>query len=121
MALWALLMPASKAYPCGLCYEDNRAAVYSYEAVQKVKANPDKFEFIVLKIKGKLSQETADQIRRWLSERGEIDPTTVKVSTLQKSIGFVADKSFPKNSLLDELSRAFSPLTFELLPYDDNV
>lgn len=115
MALWALLMPVSSAYPCGLCYEDNRAAVYSYEAMEKVKADPDRFEFVVIKVQGALPKKTAGLLTQWLLEREGVDPQTVKISALQKSIGFVLEKTCSKEELISDLSKDFE-LGFRILP-----
>ena len=117
MALWALLMPASNASPCGLCREDNRAAVYSYEADQKVKADPERLEFVVLKVTGPLPRETVASLISWLAERGGVDSSTLKVSASQKSIGFVFEKKYSKEALILDLAKNFPPLSFR--PLDD--
>lgn len=115
IAAAAVLVPFSgPAWPCGLCHEDNRAAVYSWKAMQKVNAAPRKLEFVVLKVKGALPPATADQLTSWIEKREGVDPATVKVSTLQKSIGFVFEKSLSKDDLLAALSQEFPKLTFQL-------
>ena len=116
MVLWALWMPVSNLYACGLCYEDNRAAVYSYEAMEKVKAAPDRLEFLVIKVKGPLPQETVRLLTLWLTGREGVDPQTVKVSALQKSIGFVFEKAYSKTKLIDDLSKDFEGRGFQILP-----
>ena len=117
MALWALLMPASNASPCGLCREDNRAAVYSYEADQKVTADPERLEFVVLKIKGPLPRETVASLMKWLAGRGGVDPSTVRVSAFQKSIGFVLEKKYSKEALVLDLAKNFPLLSFRPIDY----
>ena len=115
MALWVLLAPNS-AYPCGLCREDNRAAVYSYEALQRVKAHPDELEFVVIKMTGSLSAKTVDNLGQWLSWRRGVEATTLKISSLQKSMGFVYEKKTQdKQILLMELQETFPDLSFKIL------
>lgn len=115
MALWASLMPASNAWPCGLCKEDNRAAVYSWDAAQKVDAAPDKLEFVVLKLLGPLPQARADAVAAWLSLQAGVDVSTVKVSTLQKSAGFAYEKGRDKAALLASMRAAFPELSLRVL------
>lgn len=103
---------------CGLCHEDNRSAVYSYEAVQKAKAQPDKLEFAVFKIIGPLDAATAQKLQQWLQSKKGIDAATVKISTAQKSMGFVMEKSISKESLIAELESGFSSLQFHPLKYN---
>lgn len=113
----AVLVFDRAGWPCGLCHEDNRAAVYSYEAMEKVKANPDKLEFVVVKIKGPLPQQNIEHLIQWLSERVGVDPPTVKISSLQKSIGFVFEKAHSKEKLIADLSKDFTDLIFQILRY----
>jgi hypothetical protein len=113
------LTQVSSAYPCGLCHEDNRAAVYSWEATQKVAAAPDRLEFVVLKVLGPLSQKRADEIAAWLALQSGVDPATVKVAALQKSIGFVFEKSKDKPALVSGMKRNFPELSLHILRYDD--
>ncbi len=112
--LGAFLCPG-RAWPCGLCREDNRAAVYSYEATQKVAADPKALEFVVLKVKGPLPSKTAEDLIRRLSERQGVDASTVKVSTLQKSIGFVFVKVHGIENLVADLSEGFPHLVFSVV------
>jgi hypothetical protein len=121
MALWALLTPVSSAWPCGLCNEDNRAAVYSWEAAQKVDAAPDRLEFVVLKALGPLPQTTADAISAWLKLQPGVDASTVKVSTLQKSIGFVFEKAVAKEDLVSRMAKAFPALSLHILKYEERL
>lgn len=116
--LWVLLTQVSSAYPCGLCDEDNRAAVYSWEAEQKVAAAPDKLEFVVLKVSGPLPQRRADEIAAWLALRAGVDPATVRVSAFQKSIGFVFEKSGDEAGLVSEMKKAFPELSLHILKYE---
>ncbi|HSA59112.1 MAG TPA: hypothetical protein VLJ37_05445 [bacterium] len=109
----------SSAYPCGLCREDNRAAVYTWEAAQKVAAAPDKLEFVVLKVLGPLPQKRADEIASWLAQRAGVDPSTVKVSAFQKSVGFVFEKSRDKAGLVSEMKKSFPELSLHILTYED--
>jgi hypothetical protein len=106
------------AYPCGLCREDDRSAVYSYEAVQKAKAQPDKLEFVVLKVAGVLSAPITDKLAQWLKARPGVDPETVKISTAQKSIGLILEKSQSKEALVGELQNEFPGLRFHVVPYN---
>ncbi len=115
--IFAALALARTAFPCGLCYEDNRAAVYSYASMQKVEKNREKLEFVVIKIKGPAPVQTVADLHHWLEERKGVDPSTIKISTLQKSIGFVLEKSFPKEELLAALARDFRNLSFKILSY----
>ena len=108
------VLQSARAFPCGLCREDARAAVYSYEAMQKVTAEPERLEFVVLKITGAVSQKTAGQISQWLTERSGIDPDTVKISTFQKSAGFVLEKKDSKEELVSDLSEDFAGLFFKI-------
>jgi len=113
-----VLLSAGAAWPCNYCKNDNRSAVYSYEAIRKVEAHPDKLEFAVLKIKGKLSPDAADGIQKWLMRRPGVDAATVKISSLQKSIGFVFEKSKNLDALVADLTKYFTPLRFEALDFD---
>jgi hypothetical protein len=119
MALWAFLTPASSAWPCGLCHEDNRAAVYSWEAAQKVAAAPERLEFVVLKLLGPLPPKRADETAAWLKTRAGVDPATVKVSALQKSAGFVFERAGDKAALLSAMKQAFPELSLHVLRYED--
>lgn len=112
-------MFARTASPCSLCHEDNRAAVYSWDAAQKVAAAPDKLEFVVLKALGPLPQSTADAITAWLKMRAGVDPATVKVSALQKSIGFVFENSKDKEALVSDMAKAFPALSLHVLKYEE--
>jgi hypothetical protein len=103
---------------CGLCHEDNRSAVYSYEAAEKAKAQPDKLEFAIFKVTGPLDPATAQKIQQWLVGKKGIDATTVKVSTSQKSMGFVMEKSISKDGLITELESGFPGFKFHSLKYN---
>jgi hypothetical protein len=107
----------SQGICCGLCHEDDRAAVYSYEAVQKAKAQPDKLEFAVFKISGPLDPAATQKLQQWLQSKNGIDAGTIKVSTVQKSMGFVMEKSLSKASLIAELESAFPGFQFHALSY----
>src|SRR5262245_44325229 len=113
--LSSLLLIHSAAYPCGLCREDYFSSVYSYEAVERAKANPDTLEFMVLKIEGPLPEATLRRLNRWLQKRKGVDATTVKISAHQKSVGFIFEKRFSKDFLMGDLERAFPALNFEVL------
>ncbi len=107
MSMIAVALWPQVSLACELCHEDARAAVYSYEAIQKVKENPDKLEFVVLKVKGTFSQDIVDSLREWLSQKNGVDPTTIKISTFQKSIGFVFEKNRSKEKLVSDLTQDF--------------
>lgn len=107
------------ALPCGLCHEDNRAAVYSYEAMKKVKADPSRLEFAVFKIVGPLSKPSVDRLTLWLGQRPGVDRETVKVSVHQKSMGFVWEKSHSKADLILELQKQFPELQVHAIVYED--
>ncbi|HEX5037860.1 MAG TPA: hypothetical protein VFX30_11940 [bacterium] len=113
-------MPVSSAWPCGLCHEDNRAAVYSWDAAQKVAASPDKLELVVLKLLGPLPQARADELVSWLSLQAGVDASTVKASALQKSVGFVHEKARDKEALLSAMRKAFPELSLHILKYEDH-
>ncbi|HEX5035518.1 MAG TPA: hypothetical protein VFW62_13640 [bacterium] len=104
-------------WPCGLCHEDDRSAVYSYEAVQKVKADPAQLEFAIFKISGPLPKSTVERLTQWLSSRPGIDPSTIKISSTQKSMGFVWERARSKAALLADLGRDFPELTVHALAY----
>lgn len=103
------------AWACNFCKEDNRAAVYSYEAVQKVQASPGRFEFVVVKIIGKLQPNDDKALEDWLKLKPGIDPDTVRISIHQKAIGFVLDITAAKKEIVRDLQRAFPELTFRVL------
>jgi hypothetical protein len=105
-------------FACGLCHEDDRSAVYSYEAVQKAKAQPDKLEFVVLKVTGALPSPTVDLLSQWLKARAGVDPETVKISAAQKSIGLVMKRTRSKETLAGDLQKDFQGLRFHVLPYN---
>lgn len=105
-------------YACGLCHEDDRAAVYSYAADQKAKAQPDQLEFAVLKVVGPLPASTVQHLTSWLGARKGVDPSTIKISAPQKSIGFVFEKTESKDSLLADLNKQFPELKIHFLKYD---
>ncbi len=109
---------AETALPCGLCREDNRAAVYSYRAMLKVRAHPNQLEFVVLKVAGAFPRKTIGQLTFWLAQQSGLDAGTLKISSLQKSIGFVWIKSAPKKQLVSQLSEKFPSLIFQILAYD---
>lgn len=118
LPLFALSLMPRTAKPCGLCHEDDRAAVYSYESVQKVKADPTHLEFAVFKIIGPLPKATVDRLTQWLSARPGVDKTTIKISTTQKSMGFVWEKAVSKDALLGDLNKEFPELKIHALSYD---
>ncbi|MCC7343814.1 MAG: hypothetical protein IT573_02670 [Deltaproteobacteria bacterium] len=118
LALGLTLAP-SAARPCGLCHEDDRSAVYSYEAVQKVKADPARLEFAVFKVVGPLPKATLDRLTQWLGARPGVDAATIKISATQKSMGFVWERSGSKPALIADLAKAFPELKVHALVYDD--
>ncbi|MCC6272080.1 MAG: hypothetical protein IT572_01315 [Deltaproteobacteria bacterium] len=118
LALGLTLAPRA-ARPCGLCHEDDRSAVYSYEAVQKVKADPARLEFAVFKIVGPLPKATVDGLTQWLSARPGVDAATIKISATQKSMGFVWERAGSKAALIADLAKAFPELKVHALVYDD--
>ncbi|HKY64483.1 MAG TPA: hypothetical protein VJR29_13825 [bacterium] len=107
------------AMPCGLCHEDDRSAVYSYEAVQKAKADPARLEFAVFKIIGPLPKSTVERLTQWLSSRPGVDPSTVKISATQKSMGLVWERARSKDAMLADLARDFPELKVHALVYED--
>lgn len=114
-----LLLAPGMALPCGLCHEDDRAAVYSYEAVQKVKADPARLEFAVFKIVGPLPKATVERLTQWLGARPGVDSGTVKISITQKSMGFVLEKSVSKEALIEGLRKDFPELKVHALTYEN--
>ncbi|HKX12371.1 MAG TPA: hypothetical protein VJP40_04395 [bacterium] len=118
-ALLAALLLPRMALPCGLCHEDNRAAVYSYEAMKKVKADPQRLEFAVFKLTGPLPKAGIERLQLWLGQRPGIDKETIKISSQQKSMGFVWEKSHSKPDLILELQRQFPDLKVHSLVYED--
>lgn len=119
ICLIILNLLSSPIHACGACYEDNLAAVYSYEAVEKAREHPEKLEFVVLKIEGSLPQQKADLLTRWCFEKRGIDVSTVKVSTEQKSMGFLFEKKkLSPATLLGDLKKDFPDLSFKILPYE---
>jgi hypothetical protein len=118
LCLFALGLAPRAALPCGLCHEDDRSAVYSYEAVQKVKAEPARLEFAVFKIVGPLPKATVERLTQWLGTQPGVDPATIKISATQKSMGFVWERVRSKEALLVDLSREFPELKVHALTYD---
>ncbi|MFO1462596.1 MAG: hypothetical protein U1F66_02390 [bacterium] len=118
LAVAGALAPAV-SLACGLCHEDDRSAVYSYAAVQKVKADPARLEFAVFKIIGPLPKDTVERLNRWLAARKGIDPATIKISSSQKSMGFVWEKAGSKEALLADLQKEFPDLKAHALSYED--
>lgn len=106
------------AYPCCPYHEDCVSAVNSYEAMEKVKAQPDNLEFAILKIEGLLPQATLEELHQWLLNRIGVHSTTVKISASQKSAGFVFEKRCSKDSLTKDLERDFPELDFKMLQYN---
>lgn len=118
LALSVFFLNIRPAFPCGLCHEDDRSAVYSYEAVQKTKAQPDKLEFAVFKVIGPLPASTIEKLNAWLKAQKGVDPSTLKISAQQKSIGFVFEKAFSKEVLIGNLQKNFPELQVHILKYD---
>jgi len=114
----AMAVVPAVARPCGLCREDDRSAVYSYQAIQKVKANPELLEFAVFKVLGPLPPETVPRLTQWLQARPGVDSETVKISTSQHSMGFVWKKSGSKDTLIADLRRDFPELQVHVRHYE---
>ncbi|MDO8519546.1 MAG: hypothetical protein Q7T11_05225 [Deltaproteobacteria bacterium] len=111
------LFQAPQAYACGACYEDNRAAVYSHEAAQKAEENPEKFEFVVVKVRGPLTPPDQKELKSWLSRRTGVDAATVAVSAMQQTIGFLFEKKFRREKLMVAFGESFPRHRFEILEY----
>ncbi len=108
----ALSLAAKPLWACGLCHEDDRAAVYSYPAMQKVEAHPDQLEFVVIKISGPLTQLLVNRLEAWLKKQEGVDSETVKLALNQKAMGFVFKKSASFDALLAGLAKEFRKLHF---------
>lgn len=105
-------------WACGVCDEDDRSAVYNHEAMEKVRTNPDRLEFVVLKVQGSLRQDLPTTLETWLKKQEGVDPSTIKISVPQKSIGFVLDKKYSKEKLAVNLKKAFPQLSFHIHDYE---
>ena len=118
ITVWETLVAVpQEGTTCGICYEDDRSAVYSFEAAQKAKADPEHFEFVILKVRGNLDDKAALKVVRWLMKRNGVTANTVKISTPQKSIGFLFEKRANLNHLIESMKQTFSPLNFHLRTY----
>ncbi len=107
------------AFPCGICKEDDRAAVYSQEAMEKSQAEPDRYEFVVLKVThGPLTPTNIQKIHDWLAKQSGVASSTVNVSQQQRSIGFLFDKQEKLQFLLENFKQILPDFT--LLKRDDD-
>lgn len=112
------LLSAEPTYPCGLCHEDDRAAVYSYESMEKVRLGPERLEFLVMKVMGSfdpLAPELVEKLQDWLAKRQGVDAASVIISPNQRSIGFVFEKVYSKGTLLRDLNQAFPSEHFSVV------
>ena len=107
-----LLFP-KLSFSCGVCEKDDLAAVYDFQAAENVRNHPERLEYVVVKVKGSLSDKKTKAIISWLSSRKGVDAATVKISTTQRSIGFVLNRNFDKHKLVKDLGETFRDLTFE--------
>ncbi|MBI4126792.1 MAG: hypothetical protein HY465_04785 [Deltaproteobacteria bacterium] len=110
-------MPSANA--CGICKEDDRAAVYSQAAMEQSQAQPTRYEFVVLKVThGPLTPTNITKVRRWLSNQQGIVASTVNISQQQRSIGFLFEKQSQLQPLLDNLQKSFTDFTFLKRDYE---
>jgi hypothetical protein len=75
-------------------------------------------EFVVLKVTGALPAPTAERLAQWLKARPGLDPEAVKISTTQKSIGLLMERTQSKEALVGDLQKEFQGLRFHVLQYN---
>lgn len=118
MAMLSLLASARPAIACGSCEEDDRASVYDHAIMHKALADPQRLEFIVIKVIGEWNAKMAKQVEQVLQRRPEVDATSIKMSLSQHTIGVIFKRDFDRDALIEALQQQFPRMQFALRNYE---
>lgn len=113
-----LLASARPAAACGSCEEDDRASVYDHAIMQKALADPQRLEFIVIKVIGEWNAKVAQQVEQVLQRRPELDPTTITTSLSQHTIGVIFKRNYDRVALIEAVQQQFPRVQLTLRHYE---
>lgn len=118
MMVLGLSLSARPAIACGSCEEDDRASVYDHALMSKAMANPQRLEFLVIKVVGAWTDAAARAVTQFLQHRPDVDPTGIKTLLSPQTIGMIFRRQFDRMKLTDALTQQFPRLRFDIRPYD---
>lgn len=118
VVMLSLLASARPAMACGSCEEDDRASVYDHAIMHKALADPQRLEFVVIKVIGEWNAKMAQQVEQVLQRRPELDPTTIRISLSQHTIGAIFKRDYDRLALIEALQQQFPRLQLTLRNYE---